>query len=97
MGYYFYNNSQKNKNLSSQEEINDLQIEILDLEYQQLTADFELLETYNLNTVLEKLQLAKDYEKKIQTIFSDSLNSNTFYEIYKPYNECVNLLYEKKK
>jgi len=96
MGYYFYNNSQKNKNLSSQEEINDLQLEILDLEYQQLTADFELLETYNLNTVLEKLQLAKEYEKKIQTIFSDSLNSNTFYEIYKPYNECVNLLYEKK-
>ena len=97
IGYYLLNNSQKKNHFSKQQEINDLQIEILNLEYHQIKSDFELLEEYNLNTVLVKLQLAKEYEEKIQKIFSDSLSSNDFYEKYKPYNECVNLLYEDSK
>ena len=65
LGYYLLNSSQKNNNFSKQQEINDLQIDILNLEYQQLKSNFELLEEYNLNTVLAKLQLAKEYEKEI--------------------------------
>ncbi len=94
--YYFLNNSQEKKN-KNQEAIDNLQVEILQLELESLNKNFELLESYNLNVVLQKLQLAKLKEKELQIVFLDSLDSNDFYEHFKIYNDCVNLLYNKSK
>jgi len=93
--YYFLTDPKKN--INTQQQIDNLQFQVIELELQNLKKHFELLETYNFNTVLAKLQLAKEYEQKIQKIFLDSLNSNSFYAKYKPYNECVNLLYNTSK
>ena len=76
--------------------MDDLYFRVIDLELKNLNKNFELLEIYNLNTVLEKLQLAKANEQKLQITFLDSLESVTFHEKYKTYNDCVNLLNNSK-
>ena len=96
IGSYFFNQSKKT-DLNQQKEIDDLYFEVMGLELENLEKNFELLETYNLNTVLEKLQLAKANEEKLQITFLDSLESVPFYENYKTYNDCVNLLYNTSK
>jgi len=96
-GAYYFLNKDQEKKIKKQEEIDNLQIEILNLELDNLNKNFELLENYNLNVVLRKLQLAKLNEKELQLIFLDSLESNYFYENFKTYNDCVNSLYNKSK
>ena len=94
-GAYYFLNQDQEKKIKKQEEIDSLQVEILNLELENLNKNFELLENYNLNVVLKKLQLAKLNEKELQLTFLDSLESNDFYENFKKYNDCVNSLYNK--
>ena len=95
-GYYFLTNS-NNKELNKQNKIHDLYFQIIDLELNNIKKDFKTLELFNNDHVLTKLQLAKKNEKKLKILLLDSLDSDSFYEKYKPYNDCVNLLYNTSK
>ena len=91
--FLYLNKSTKKDFLNSNDKIETLESEILNLEISNLKKNYELLEAYNYNVVLNRLQTAKANELKLQEIYKDSIVSEKFQIKYKEYNDCVNLLY----
>ena len=90
LAYYFLIGFNLEKQTTKEDEISHLNFEIFRLEIENLTKDLELIDIENVS---KKLSLAKKNEDKLQRIFLDSLDSDSWREKYKPYSDCTNFLY----